>query len=638
MTGGRGSLLANINLGPLGLQNLGLRKMDQQVHEKLKRQVEDLEKRSRWVIMPANPRMELWSIAILLALSYTFIVTPFQVAFVYDTPAVLFGINRVVDFIFLVDLVLQFFIAYRPHPLSPHFVTSLPAIQKRYLLSWFTIDVLSLLSSFVEISEQADGSNTNNRAKGLQSLRFLRILRLFRILRLVRVTNVVAGLRLIQRVVRSTFGLPHISIYVSELGTWVFMLVMIAHAVACLWGYVSLTVDEVSGGLTPTWVSVLLSKQSSPISRDSPMSLYLLSLYWSLVTLATIGYGDITPQCIEEYTVATLVILFSATVWTMLMASACSVIGLMNDGRLKEGQEMEVLMKMCTDYELSTELVNSLKAHVVERRRFDHHASHMEVMGQLPPQLHMQVADTLRPYLLRIPFIKDPFDTNELEESAFLSFLARALRPKVCAPARWVVPDALESDVTEEIVVVSKVSIGKLPVGKDPHLTIMRQGVAMHNCVLGRNAVWHDDCIIADPRLRDYRVAQAVGFCAVYTLDAREIWSPCDLYGFPKSRARIRKYAVRLATTRLVKLAAEVRREEMKLHNQTKQSLSEAVDRALEVEEQSDEEREDSVHASLAALQKQQLDMQRQQDKILKLLQQIVSQQPATSEVIGALN
>ena len=61
-----------------------------------------------------NTRLQHWDIFVALVLIYTALVTPYESCFLEPTPtpSTLFWINRVVDVIFCIDCILQFFIAY----------------------------------------------------------------------------------------------------------------------------------------------------------------------------------------------------------------------------------------------------------------------------------------------------------------------------------------------------------------------------------------------------------------------------------------------------------------------------------------------------------------------------------------------
>lgn len=535
-------------------------------HAELVKAVEEMDRRTRMVILPHGHRMQLWRCVMLMVQAYSFIVTPVQVAFIRTPPLALFIINRFVDAAFFVDLVLNFFLAYKLHPDSPVMVMDLKIIRKRYLCGWFVLDALSFLSSISELVSYADQAQPYT----VQVLRIVRILCVFRLVKVGSLAASATGWQIVMRFLQNTLSSGHVSIYLEELVRWVLKLLLMAHFVACLWGCVAMMVTEVYDGQVTTWMTYLFDQNPQLRGRDSTLLLYLLSLYWSLMTLATIGYGDITPKCLAEYIVATFVMVVSATMWTILMAQACSVIALKDEKRMTESLEVEALVDMCQDYDLAPEMTQLIKKYFLQSRSMHRHYRHQEVLKLLSPAMQSQItAPVLEPYLKRVPFLE-----SGMIEPGLLKVLSRALQPNVHSPSEWIVPQSLLPFVNETVLVprgggalspktgskqanqVAKTTIGELDTEHQPPLTIMKAGVALHHAMLAKGSVWHEDCILTRWHLRDGRVAQAIGFCAVYTLSGTVLSKSLQRGDFPYAASQVRKRAVKLAFMRLVKRAA----------------------------------------------------------------------------------
>jgi hypothetical protein len=105
--------------------------------------------RAWWVIDPRRTRfLWLWDVTGAAALVFTAIATPFEVGFVYkeEEGVEIFVVNAVIDTIFVIDMVLQFFVGYQvstsdaymrwefsPQKIARHYVTS----------RWFLLDIVS---------------------------------------------------------------------------------------------------------------------------------------------------------------------------------------------------------------------------------------------------------------------------------------------------------------------------------------------------------------------------------------------------------------------------------------------------------------------------------------------------------------
>jgi len=95
--------------------------------------------------------------------------------------------------------------------------------------------------------------------------------------------------------------------------------VVISHFLACLWYIVGINSES-----ELTWVLVYNHIDTDWASK------YLNSLYWSLVTMSTVGYGDIVPQNQVEKGFCIFTILVGFTLFGFTMGSFGDIIRKMN--------------------------------------------------------------------------------------------------------------------------------------------------------------------------------------------------------------------------------------------------------------------------------------------------------------------
>jgi hypothetical protein len=134
------------------------------------------------------------------------VVAPVEVGFLPapDSGAdPLFLVNRFVDMVFIVDVVVSFFIAYKReerqggqgfHNVEAMWETRLKKTSLRYLRGWFAVDVLSVLPSMFDFMSLGTSSDTKLCGGGggtspFKVLRMIRILRLFKLVRLLRASR-----------------------------------------------------------------------------------------------------------------------------------------------------------------------------------------------------------------------------------------------------------------------------------------------------------------------------------------------------------------------------------------------------------------------------------------------------------------
>ena len=100
-----------------------------------------MDEKPRWyIIMPNSKFKTVWNIIVIVLLAYTSTFVPYQVAFVDQDSSFEVFLNYLVDLLFGVDILVNFFSAYEKN----HRVeTRLKPIAKNYLTGWFTLDLVA---------------------------------------------------------------------------------------------------------------------------------------------------------------------------------------------------------------------------------------------------------------------------------------------------------------------------------------------------------------------------------------------------------------------------------------------------------------------------------------------------------------
>ena len=82
----------------------------------------------------------------------------------------------------------------------------------------------------------------------------------------------------------------------------------------------------------PTWTDRLRAQHAdcrvyptSCAAELGPWDLYSASLYFSVMTLTSVGSGEMLPVNTTERTICAAFMLFSAVLWTYVMVSACGI-------------------------------------------------------------------------------------------------------------------------------------------------------------------------------------------------------------------------------------------------------------------------------------------------------------------------
>ena len=101
-----------------------------------------VEKKNICLIMPGTTFNFIWTIVVLLLLLYTAIVTPFVVVFIDNPPLPLFIWELIIDGLFMIDIIINFFTPYYDEGIL---IKDKWKIAKNYLKSWFLIDLIACI-------------------------------------------------------------------------------------------------------------------------------------------------------------------------------------------------------------------------------------------------------------------------------------------------------------------------------------------------------------------------------------------------------------------------------------------------------------------------------------------------------------
>nr|XP_020467237.1 potassium voltage-gated channel subfamily H member 5-like isoform X2 [Monopterus albus] len=225
-----------------------------------------------------------WDWVILILTFYTAIMVPYNVSFKTKQNNIAWLVlDSVVDVIFLVDIVLNFHTTF----VGPggEVISDPKLIRMNYLKTWFVIDLLSCLPyDIINAFENVD--------EGISSL--FSSLKVVRLLRLGRVA------RKLDHYLE--YGAAVLVLLVCVFG-------LVAHWLACIWYSIGdyEVIDEATNTIKKdSWLYQLAINIGSPYRYNTSGSgqleggpgkgsLYITSLYFTMTSLTTIGFGNIAP-------------------------------------------------------------------------------------------------------------------------------------------------------------------------------------------------------------------------------------------------------------------------------------------------------------------------------------------------------
>ncbi|XP_050212661.1 potassium channel AKT1-like [Mercurialis annua] len=331
-----------------------------------------------FIISPYDRRYRIWETFLVVLVIYTAWVSPFEFGFLDKPDRPLSIVDNVVNGFFAVDIILTFFVAYLDR--ATYLLVDNPKrIAWKYTSSWLVFDVISTIPS--ELAQKIS-------PKPFRQYGFFNMLRLWRLRRVSA---------LFSRLEKDR----NFNYFWVRCAKLVCVTLFAVHSAACFYYLIAARYKNPER----TWIGASLGDN---FLEQSIWIRYVTSIYWSITTLTTVGYGDLHPVNTREMIFDIFYMLFNLGLTAYLIGNMTNLVvhGTSRTRRFRD--TIQAASSFAQRNQLPLRLQDQMLAHLCLKFRTDSEGlQQQETLDSLPKAIRSSISHYLfyslldRVYLFR---------------------------------------------------------------------------------------------------------------------------------------------------------------------------------------------------------------------------------------------
>ena len=363
------------------------------------------------LIHPENGRRKIYDMFQLVLLFYTLFAVPVQVAFA-DEPAtwsLVFCIDFAVWLFFTVDLFIQMHTYYLSGR-TGQWVSDPTKVRARYFRTWFIVDFVAVfpVDYILRIIDWHSGGEAN-------SLRMLRLARLLRYLRLLKLANM-SRAAAVMEVYREKVGFSAMTAdFIYKILGLVALCVCFNHLAGCMWIFVGRTystrIEPYPDPPVDGWWDDLYGPQIDMGRHPSHWTQYVDACYLVMMTLTSVGYGDITPINEDEKWFCYILMYFTAFMYAYVIGVFADIVANRRSDRNLFDSKMRSVFEFLDHVDAPLELKDKVKVYYSHRYPRKTLFDEDMIYDELPPKFSKQlVLHRFERTVHHVPFFRNATD------------------------------------------------------------------------------------------------------------------------------------------------------------------------------------------------------------------------------------
>ncbi len=281
-----------------------------------------------------------------------------------------------------IDIIFCFFTAYFDR--EENIIKDRKKIVFNYLKGWFIIDSISIFPFSYLIDNNLSKFNNFTRVGKLPKL--YKLIRLAKLMRMLRMMKRKSMNKIIQFIVDRL----KITGTIQKLLTFILWFVLVNHISACLWYFIAKLQD-----MNPSSWVIRFNYYDAGI-----YDLYIVSLYWTLMTVTTVGYGDVTAGTTAERIWSVLVMTCGVLIYSYAIGQLSSIVASFDAKYAEMNDKLAILSSIKREYGIDDNVFNKVRK-IIKYESNKNQKEKLNFLSELPNKLRIELSQQMHDKMIQ---------------------------------------------------------------------------------------------------------------------------------------------------------------------------------------------------------------------------------------------
>mmetsp|Transcript_24048 Transcript_24048/g.74145 ORF Transcript_24048/g.74145 Transcript_24048/m.74145 type:complete len:418 (+) Transcript_24048:247-1500(+) len=174
--------------------------------------------------------------------------------------------------------------------------------------------------------------------------------------------------------------------------------IMFCHWMACIWGFTAH--NSTSGGIYNSWMGGYSCKGSDDDCSvkwniENPKNQYLLALYFAIMTLTTVGYGDVLATNTTEYALMIVLMFIGGFMWAYIIGAVCAITATLDIKKIEHQQLYDQINNMLVDMTIARPTAARVRSYLFQTEDTERRDGYSQLVETLSPELQGLMCDEI---------------------------------------------------------------------------------------------------------------------------------------------------------------------------------------------------------------------------------------------------